>query len=77
MLREGSRDLWIGRVVLLYATASGPVSVMDHHRLRGPVKMIKTANLSSCDEWRPGVLCYVRDRVITGWGQAATVGDME
>jgi len=35
---KGSRDLWIGRVVLRYATASGPVSVMDHRRLRGPVK---------------------------------------
>jgi len=38
VLREGSRDLWIGRVVLRYATASGPASVMDHRRLRGPVK---------------------------------------
>jgi len=38
VLCKGSRDLWIGRVVVRYATASGPVSVMDYRRLRGPVK---------------------------------------
>jgi len=31
--------------------------------LSNMIKGDRTVNLSSCDEWRPGVLCYVRDRV--------------